>query len=141
MRIKNRGKGWADRVDPAVEKQVCRLCGQEKLLLEYYRRSEGRRAYVKNCKACVNGLNRRSTREQRNERKQRYRAKYPEKLKAQYRLRYAVKMGRVQKPSACSDCGRTGVVICGHHRDYGKPLEVEWYCYRCHRRLHVEAAR
>ena len=50
----------------------------------------------------------------------------------------AVRDRRLQKPTACSCCGREGVRIEAHHDDYSKPLDVRWLCCRCHRRHHAE---
>lgn len=47
----------------------------------------------------------------------------------------AVKRGTLIRPDKCSICPRTEKIE-GHHEDYDKPLEVVWYCNRCHRKLH-----
>jgi len=49
----------------------------------------------------------------------------------------AVKAGILIKPDQCSSCGRTDKRIEGHHSDYTKPLEVEWLCSTCHKRVHL----
>lgn len=51
-------------------------------------------------------------------------------------LNYAIRTGRVRRPDGCERCGVVGPVQ-GHHRDYQKPLLVEWLCRCCHRREHV----
>lgn len=51
-------------------------------------------------------------------------------------LNAAVNRGVVEKPSSCTQCGKTGVVIEGHHDDYSKPLEVFWVCKDCHTEVH-----
>lgn len=53
------------------------------------------------------------------------------KLAAHAAVHRAVKTGDLVKPSACSRCGLEGPVE-GHHRDYSKPLDVEWLCWWCH---------
>jgi hypothetical protein len=58
-----------------------------------------------------------------------------EKRNASANLRYAVAMGRVVKPDACEICNRRRSLQ-GHHRDYSKPLEVQWLCVSCHRLIH-----
>ena len=63
---------------------------------------------------------------------QEYRARYPEKLIAQNRLAYAVRMGRVKR-QPCEVCGETKNIH-AHHVSY-KPEDwynVLWRCYVCH---------
>lgn len=40
----------------------------------------------------------------------------------------------VKKAKKCR-CG-SGIGMEGHHKDYKKPLEVDWLCRKCHRKLH-----
>lgn len=58
------------------------------------------------------------------------RAKYPEKDYARRALRQAVKGGRVIK-LPCQYCGNPNSQ--GHHKDYSRPLDVIWVCYKHHR--------
>lgn len=51
---------------------------------------------------------------------------------AHSRLRYAVISGRLIRPKRCSKCQKTSNRIHGHHKDYTKPLDVEWLCHQCH---------
>jgi hypothetical protein len=46
-------------------------------------------------------------------------------------LHVYVKRGHVQK-LPCELCGDT-TDIEAHHADYSKPLDVAWFCKRCHR--------
>lgn len=46
-------------------------------------------------------------------------------------LNNALKGGIISKPMNCSKCGRI-LKLTAHHKDYMKPLEVEWLCYECH---------
>lgn len=41
-------------------------------------------------------------------------------------------------PKPCEDCGDPGVEK--HHDDYSKPLEVRWFCRRCHLLRHTARA-
>lgn len=58
----------------------------------------------------------------------------PEARKAHWTLYNAVKAGKIIK-QPCQICGDT-YRIHGHHKDYSKPLEVEWLCAKHHQRLH-----
>lgn len=56
------------------------------------------------------------------------------KGRARKAMHYAVKVGRLVKPSRCSGCGRfvSRARLHGHHDDYAKPLDVRWLCAKCH---------
>ncbi len=64
------------------------------------------------------------------------------KERARGSLRDALVKGRVEVPSACQKCG-TPDRLCSdgrrylhaHHPDHRKPLDVEWLCASCHRRV------
>lgn len=45
----------------------------------------------------------------------------------------AITKGDLIRPTICENCGRTTDDIQGHHKDYDKPLEVDWLCRGCHR--------
>lgn len=49
----------------------------------------------------------------------------------------AIKDGVLVRPDRCEDCDDGGTIL-GHHDDYGKPLDVRWLCYSCHRKWHNE---
>ena len=52
-----------------------------------------------------------------------------------YILAKAIRTGQIIKPKSCSLCKSTKRIN-GHHKDYNKPLEVEWMCQKCHVRFH-----
>lgn len=56
------------------------------------------------------------------------------KFLARLRLRKAVFKGLIPKPNFCNRCGvvKEKRYIHGHHKDYSKPLDVEWVCSTCH---------
>lgn len=66
-----------------------------------------------------------------------YRGKHPERISACLKVRRARKKGLITPPESCPRCGYKGKLV-GHHHDYSKPLEVEWMCQRCHKKLHAE---
>lgn len=60
------------------------------------------------------------------------------KQAARSKVSYALRLGTLTRPICCGKCGRVGIVE-AHHKDYNKPLEVEWLCPPCHRRLDFES--
>lgn len=51
----------------------------------------------------------------------------------------AIRKGLLTRPKKCESCGtspRTGIQA--HHDDYNKPLEVRWFCIKCHKKWHRE---
>lgn len=64
----------------------------------------------------------------------------PEKSDARRIVRNAVAAGALPKPEVCEDCGARFEkrLLDGHHKDYGKPLEVEWLCRACHSARHAK---
>ena len=64
---------------------------------------------------------------------QKWKKKYPERVRAQEKLQRAVATGTVKK-LPCVMCGSKKSVA--HHEDYGKPLEVVWLCRAHHREIH-----
>lgn len=86
------------------------------------------------------------------ERSRRWRKEHPEKhkevqenklirtgkqiRKAQNALSNAVAIGLIKRSTSCQNCGKTGCRIEGHHKDYGKPLDVIWLCGVCHKVEH-----
>lgn len=65
----------------------------------------------------------------------------PKKERARRILRYAVRLGRVDKPDRCQGCGQSDIPLDGHHHNgYDKPLDAMWLCRRCHGAQHRKAA-
>ena len=44
---------------------------------------------------------------------------------------YALRSGRIIKPTACEECGAS-VKLQAHHYDYALPFNVKWLCHKCH---------
>jgi hypothetical protein len=55
---------------------------------------------------------------------------YRDHRKAYLKVAKAVAAGLLFRPDTCEKCGRGGRIE-AHHQDYGKPLDVLWYCRRC----------
>lgn len=60
------------------------------------------------------------------------------KVKARKALETALRSGRMVRPKTCPQPGCEGLSdqIEFHHTSYEDPLEGEWACSMCHRRLH-----
>jgi ribosomal protein S27AE len=63
-------------------------------------------------------------------------AVHRQKADARNAVYQAVKRGIIERPEACSKCGKPGKVE-GHHEDYSKPLMVDWLCGECHSAIPV----
>jgi len=64
-----------------------------------------------------------------------YRQRYPEKLKAHWAVKSAIRSGQlVAQP--CEDCG-SSVRIHAHHDDYSEPFQIRWFCPKHHRAYHT----
>lgn len=132
--------------------KTCFKCGATKPLTEYYRHSQMADGHLNKCKTCT----KKDTHDRRHNSPARetilaydrargnrhkpwylkhYRNAYPVKTKAKQKVNNAVRDGRLNKPSACEECGST-FAIHGHHDDYLKPLDVRWLCAACHRLWH-----
>jgi hypothetical protein len=56
-----------------------------------------------------------------------------QKVRARKALNHAVAAGKII-PQPCEKCSAPKAQ--GHHDDYSKPLEVRWWCARCHSQHH-----
>jgi hypothetical protein len=132
----------------------CSQCDELKPESEYGRDSTvkgGLRAACKRCRNAANKLYRdqtydpiRKAEEQRRYRERHpeslatqrksYRAKYPDRKRANDHVDKAVRRGDLVRPGSCSWCEVDGRVE-GAHVDYDRPLDVVWLCVRCHRKL------
>lgn len=68
--------------------------------------------------------------EQRRRITREYEALNSKKKKARVAVSNAVQSGKLEK-RPCVYCGELDVEA--HHRDYNRPLDVTWVCFRCHR--------
>jgi hypothetical protein len=60
----------------------------------------------------------------------------PEKTSAMYKVKYAVKTGKITK-QPCGRC-QTTIDVQAHHESYDRPLNVTWLCRKHHKERHRE---
>jgi len=135
--------------------KICRDCGRELPLGEFYKHKEMLDGHLNKCKQCVKT---RVTRH-RIENLDQIRAYDRERGKLEHRIinnvkttqrrrmevegynaahmavARAVGKGELIKPTRCQICTRESRVE-AHHADYSKPLDVLWVCVVCHRNIH-----
>lgn len=70
-----------------------------------------------------------------------YTKRTPEAARAHSAVQRALKSGRLVRPTACTNCGRSDSRIEGAHLDYSKPLDVIWLCAMCHREMDKKMPR
>ena len=68
-----------------------------------------------------------------------WRKRHPDKVRAHNVVKYAIRDGELTIPERCSRCNALDVPqrdgrrsLHAHHKDYAKPLDVEWLCSFCH---------
>lgn len=120
-----------------VKEAKCRVCGKGAGEVKFYGSCKSR------CATCEN--KQRYAERKKNWTDEEKRAQYEriykwsrenkEKIAARKAVLYAVKVGKLRKPSKCSKCGKVANLD-GHHPDYSKKLEVIWLCRECHQKLH-----
>lgn len=122
----------AEPTSPGDKK--CLRCGEVKPLERFDRRSRAKDGRHPWCKVCVKEYRRAwdaANPEKRRAYTRRAKALYPERTRARNVVRLEIEAGRLVRPDVCDRC-RTPGRIEAHHHDYGKPLEIEWLCSRCH---------
>lgn len=109
----------------------CKDCAKQDVAANYRKKRERYRRYER----------RRELRPERKRAKAEYQRNYrkrnPERYAARAAVATALRDGRLER-SPCAECGDPKSEA--HHEDYGKPLEVAWLCFRCHRRRHGQQA-
>lgn len=70
--------------------------------------------------------------------KRRWRARNPEKAKAQNYITSQIEAGKLKLPKRCEKCNKKGKVE-AHHEDYNKPKKIQWLCRKCHWDIHKPA--
>ena len=136
---------------------VCKDCGQNKPLSEFYKHPGMTNRVLGSCKVCRKDyararyqLNMQDSQWVDKERQRqltktcsptgltrmrRWCEENPEKYRAHRALNHAIRGGKIIKPLNCEHCGRNGIIH-GHHMDYSRPLDVMWLCVKCHHKLY-----
>jgi hypothetical protein len=131
--------------------QICRVCSQEKPLTTFEPTRRGHRRVCYSCKwartrsnptllEAVRARTRRRNARIDPTRHKRPTPPIPEHKIARDRIQAAIRWGKVERPTACSDCG----VACkphAHHEDYSRPFDVVWLCRGCHGKRHRKGAQ
>lgn len=137
----------------------CIRCGATKPLSEFYTHPRMGDGHLNKCKECCRSDARRrhyqrmedpawreAERERGREKAARnghlYPKRTPEQRSAHTKVAAAIRSGRLIPAMACQRCGHDFSEYGreAHHPDYGRPLDVEWLCRRCHRKHHRSVA-
>ena len=109
--------------------KTCTLCKENKVLSDFNRQSGRNWLYRSECRLCQNRRRRANKM-----------AKDPIKFKSRYKVRDAIKSGKLIRPDRCQSCREKGKIE-AHHIDYNEPYNVKWLCYQCHRKLHGQKVK
>lgn len=143
----------AGRANKEIRVKECFKCGKTKRAAEFYKHPQMGDGRLGKCKECTiadvqkyysKTFPDRQEYERRRfknpERKakvaeyqRRMRAANPERTKARSSVSNAVRDGKIKK-LPCGVCGSTKSEA--HHKDYSKPLDVQWLCRPHHRMAH-----
>ncbi len=135
--------------------KVCRNCGRELPLSEFYKHSRMADGHLNHCKECVrarisrhreqnveyfreydrNRPNKKERMKRSNERQVVTRHTVKGYTKCHNAVERAVAKGTLVRPDRCCICDEK-VKTEAHHPDYSKPLDVVWLCTVCHKQLH-----
>lgn len=120
--------------------KICKTCKIEKSDDEFYKHKLTKDGLRPNCKKCGIESTKQWQRENSaavNAKAKRQREKEPQKAYARRCVSNAIRNGRLIKEQCkvfdCFDIGEA------HHKDYNKPLDVEWLCTQHHKQLHRKA--
>ena len=60
----------------------------------------------------------------------------PFKQHARSKLNYEIRIGHINRPKNCENCGIKCIPHGHHHMGYENPLKVMWLCSLCHGEIH-----
>jgi hypothetical protein len=61
--------------------------------------------------------------------------------RARSAVRFALKTGRIEKPTFCERCEAITIDLEAHHSDYDRHLDITWLCVPCHNIVHPHPGR
>lgn len=131
--------------------KICRDCGVQKPLSEFYRHPEMADGHLGSCKSCRLEYTRirritypeivREVDKKRNKKikrqehlrsnAERWNRLNPKGYKAHYVVHNAIRDGKLKRQYSCQSCGSKNNIH-AHHHDYSTPLDVVWLCAACH---------
>ncbi len=127
----------------------CFKCNEIKPLCDFYKHKDMADGYLNKCIKCtkkdslqhrkknidrIREYDRNRGSRQPKPYLRKYRAENPEKYAAHIILNNQIRNGGIKK-EPCEKCNSTKNVH-GHHKDYSKPLDVNWLCCACHNGEH-----
>ncbi len=116
------------------ETKICSKCKRELPITQFHRhnrRGETHYSQCRDCKAEYKRVNKDKLLISQYARRTNSSTEDRLKKKAWNALNYAVKVGKIIKPSFCELCGLTGNIQ-AHHKDYNNAYDVTWCCQTCH---------
>lgn len=117
-----------------MDTKICTKCGRELSLSKFHRDNRKGRGYYSQCRDCKAECKRQAKDkllQSQYKRRERKKEELSPKRKAYNKVYYALKAGKLIKPAQCEICKSTENIQ-AHHKDYSKPLEVDWVCQKCH---------
>lgn len=115
--LKRNGNPWA----------ICRACRLVRQRQVYLNRAEYYKQYAK--------IYHQHNRKQKLQTLSDWQKRNREKCRAHWHRWKAERNGLLIRPAHCELCGAM-VSLHAHHTDYSRPLDVEWFCSRCHGEWH-----
>jgi len=119
----------------SLSEKTCTKCGETKSVRHFWRRAKARDGLSSACIVC-----RRAERKRRDGRPEvkatrrvndaEWREHNRERTQAYDRLRHAIKLGKIKKPSVCPRCKVSKHVVADYIRTK-PPIEFVWLCRQC----------
>ena len=118
--------------------KVCSKCKRELSVSEFHRYKRRGEEYYSQCRDCKAEYKRTNNAKLLEAQKLRRAKQSPEdkrKEKAWNAFNYALRIGKVIKPTTCDACGTCSEPLQAHHANYDEPYNVTWVCQKCHAQL------